>query len=92
MIFGKNKLVFIVNLIRHDFHLWKIPTISIDSDSFCQLLSQQKGTSVDGSHCVTNNPQLSRKNFREKLLSSANTSEYYIVCKDYCIAQHGDKI
>ena len=33
-----NKLVFIVNLIRHDFllwqlfHLWNIPTISVDCE------------------------------------------------------------
>ena len=32
MIFGKNKLVFIVNLIRHDFRLWNIPTISVNAE------------------------------------------------------------
>ena len=46
IISGKNKLVIIVNLIRPDFliwelfHLWNIPTISVD----CEC----KGATVDG--------------------------------------------
>ena len=57
------------------------------SDSFCHFLSQNS----DGSHYVTNNPQLLRKNFRKNLFISATTYEQYIVCKDYCIAHHNNK-
>ena len=57
------------------------------SDSFCHFLSQNS----DGSHYVTNNPQLLRKNFRKSLFTSATTYEKYIVCKDYCIAHHNEK-
>ena len=44
----------------------------------------------DGSHYVTNNSQLLRKNFRKNLFISAKTYEKFIVCKDYCIAHHGN--
>ena len=45
----------------------------------------------DGSHYVTNNPQLLRKNFRKSLFLSAKTYEKNIVCKDYCIDHHNEK-
>ena len=47
---------------------------------------------VDGSHYATNNPQLLQKKFRKNLFISANTYEKYIVCKDYCNAQHDNKM
>ena len=45
----------------------------------------------DGSHYVTNKPQLLQKNFRKKSFFSANTYEKYIVCTDYCIAHNDNK-
>ena len=51
------------------------------------LLSQKS----DGSHYVTNNPQLLRKKFKKSIFISATTFKKYIVCKDYCIAHHDDK-
>ena len=57
------------------------------SDSFCHFLSPNS----DGSHYVTINPQLLRKNFRKCLFISATTYGKYIVCKNYCIAHHSEK-
>ena len=57
------------------------------SDSFCQILSQHS----DGSHYLTNSPQLLIKISEKSLFFSANTYEKYIDCKDYCIAHHDDK-
>ena len=45
----------------------------------------------DGSHYITNKPQILCKNFRKSLFISAKTYEKFIVCKDYCIAHHDDK-
>ena len=56
------------------------------SYSFCQFLSHHS----DGGHYLTNNLQLSSKKFGKKSIS-AKTYEKYIVCKDYCIADHDDK-
>ena len=55
------------------------------SDSFCQFLSQHS----DGSHYVTI-PNFFAKTSGKSLFISANTYEKYIVCKDYCIAHHGN--
>ena len=57
------------------------------SGLFCQFLSQHS----DGSHYVTNNPQLLHKTLRKKLFIFADTYEKYFVCKYYCIAHHDDK-
>ena len=56
------------------------------SDSFCHFLSQNS----DGSHYVTNNPQL-LKNSGKSLFVSATTYEENTICKDYCIAHHNEK-
>ena len=57
------------------------------SDSFCQFLPQHS----DGSHWVTKNPQLLRKNFRILSLYFWKVYEKNIVCKDYCLTHHDDK-
>ena len=57
------------------------------SDSFCQFLSQNS----DGSHYVTNNPQLYAKSSEKSLFISATPYEKYIVCRDYCIAHHNEE-
>ena len=52
MFFGKRLLVFIVNLIRYDlllwdsFHLWSIPTISIDSECMASTFPDMSVTSI----------------------------------------------
>ena len=70
------------------------------SDSFCNILSQQKGASAEGSLrtgskmaaiMLQSNPSIYAKFSEECLFISATTYEKYLACKDYCIAHHNDK-
>ena len=58
---------------------------------FLHFSSQQEGASAEGSHFVTNNPQLLRRNFRKSFFISANTYDKYFLYKFYGIAHHDNK-
>ena len=81
--------------------------VSCFSDSFVQKTTQQKGASAEGSlpkgACVRQGckmaaimlqsiPSFYAKISEKSLFISATTYEKYIVCKDFCIAHHNDKL
>ena len=75
--------------------------LSCFSDSFVQKTAQQKETSAEGSlrtggkmaavmlQVISSFYTSYSKN---RLFVSANTYEKYIVCKEYCVARHDDKM
>ena len=67
--------------------------VSHFSYSFVQKTTQSKGASADGSCNVTSDSQLFYTNYsKNSLFVSSNTYQKYIVCKEYCIARHVDKM
>ena len=75
--------------------------VSVFSDSFCHFLSQQKGASTEGrlrtggkmaAIMLQSIPSFHTRVSEKRIFVSASTYEKHFVCKDYCIAHHGDKM
>ena len=68
---------------------------SCSSDSFVQKMTQQKGASADGKMAAVMLqmiPSFFTNYSKNSLFISANTYEFQIVCKEYWISRHDDKM